>query len=120
MRDKQRTIESLRRLAERPGTPQEGETARKKLREMESKETPRVPPSSVPSPRWGNRVRPTMSPEMAEAPRKDEAAFKRDLRDFFRNAGYVPRKSPKSSVASWEEIEARIRRHIYKDQGDPE
>lgn len=34
MRDKQRTIESLRRLAERPGTPQEGETARRILEKM--------------------------------------------------------------------------------------
>lgn len=34
MRDKQRTIESLRRLAERPGTPQEGETARRLLEKM--------------------------------------------------------------------------------------
>ena len=31
MRDKQRTIEALRHLAERPGTPQEGETARRLL-----------------------------------------------------------------------------------------
>lgn len=120
MRDKQRTIESLRRLAERPGRPQEGETARRMLREMEAKETPLVPPSSIPAPRWGDRVRPTMNPEMAEALGKHEASFKRDLADFFRKAGYVTRRGPKPAVTSWEDIEAQIRRNIYKDQVDPE
>jgi len=34
MRNRRRTIESLRRLAERPGTPAEGETARRLLERM--------------------------------------------------------------------------------------
>lgn len=34
MRDRRKTIESLRRLAERPGTPEEGETAQKLLEKM--------------------------------------------------------------------------------------
>lgn len=34
MRNRRRTIESLRRLAERPGTPHEGETAQRLLDEM--------------------------------------------------------------------------------------
>lgn len=109
MRDKQRTIESLRRLAERPGTPQEGETARKKLRDMEARETPRVPPPPVPNTaRWGDRVRPTMNPEMEEALRKHKAALKRDLADFFRNAGCVARSDAKPAGTSWEDIEAQI------------
>lgn len=34
MRDRRKTIESLRRLAERPGTPHEGETAQRMLDQM--------------------------------------------------------------------------------------
>lgn len=49
MRDKQKTIESLRRLAERPGTPQEGETARRMLKKMEA-----APP--LPSPAIAGRI----------------------------------------------------------------
>lgn len=37
MRNRHKTIESLRRLAERPGTPAEGETARRLLEEMVGK-----------------------------------------------------------------------------------
>lgn len=35
MRNRTKTIEALRRLAERPGTPQEGETARRLLERIE-------------------------------------------------------------------------------------
>ena len=35
MRNRTKTIEALRRLAERPGTPQEGETARRILDRIE-------------------------------------------------------------------------------------
>jgi hypothetical protein len=38
MRDRQRTLEALRRLAERPGSPQEGETARRLLAMMDGAE----------------------------------------------------------------------------------
>ena len=34
MRDRQKTIEALRRLAERPGTPEEGETAKRLLKQF--------------------------------------------------------------------------------------
>ena len=37
MRNRRQTIESLRRLAERPGTPAEGETARRLLEKMGAK-----------------------------------------------------------------------------------
>jgi hypothetical protein len=37
MRDRSKTIASLRRLIERPGTPQEGETARRLLEMMGGK-----------------------------------------------------------------------------------
>jgi hypothetical protein len=118
LRDKRRTIEALRRLAERPGTPQEGETARRKLREMEADMASKVPLQTAPL--WGDRVRTSMSPDLVEALKKNEEAFKRDLNNFFRNAGYVPRREPKSAVISWEDMEGAIRRNIYKNQGDPE
>jgi hypothetical protein len=41
MRNRRRTIESLQRLAERPGTPAEGETARLLLKRMEGFVRPR-------------------------------------------------------------------------------
>lgn len=41
MRNRRRTIESLRRLAERPGTPAEGETARRMLEKLGGKISPR-------------------------------------------------------------------------------
>jgi hypothetical protein len=118
MRDRAKTIESLRRLAERPGTPQEGETARRKLREMEADMKSSVPPQTAPQ--WGDRVRPSMSPDLVDALKRNEDAFKRDLSSFFRNAGYVPSRKPKPAVTSWEDLEGCIRRHIYKNQRDPD
>jgi len=55
MRDRKRTIEALRRLAERPGTPQEGETARKLLAQLGAVEWTRRPFDAAMFPR-GTRV----------------------------------------------------------------
>jgi hypothetical protein len=48
MRNRRKTIESLRRLAERPGTPAEGETAHRlleqMLEQMGAKSSPPIPP----------------------------------------------------------------------------
>lgn len=105
MRDKQRTIESLRRLAERPGTPQEGETARKKLREMEAK---------------------TVSKERPERPVEPNIRYVHyegevDI-DLLREILGVKtaRNTRVKPTATWQDVESAMRRHIYKDQGDPE
>ena len=50
MRDRRQTIAALRRLADRPGTPHEGDTARRMLRKMEANNPPDPPPMPPPKP----------------------------------------------------------------------
>lgn len=105
MRDKQRTIESLRRLAERPGTPQEGETARKKLWEMEAKTVPKAKPERP--------VEPTIRYVHYEG-EVDIDLLKEIL-------GVKTARNPRvKPTVTWQDVESAMRRHIYKNQGDPE
>lgn len=108
MRDRQKTIESLRRLAERPGTPQEGETARKKLRELEAQE---------PQPKITYKVPPPNRSYARQVPSVEDMIRMNDLGKFFRQAGYVPQRRSKPSPTSWEDMEGQIRRNIYKGTG---
>jgi hypothetical protein len=110
MKDRQKTIESLRRLAERPGTPAEGENARRILKKLEAQQPPA--PQNIP--------RPTV--ESVDAFRSNYDNFDRDVAEFFARSGYVPRRAPKTKgpVTSWEDMEGVIRRHIYRTQGDSE
>ena len=116
MRDRQKTIEALRRLAERPGSPAEGETARRKLRELEAQmpPAPKIPLGYTPL-QYERMTRAAAGKKYAQS----EADFMANLADFFRGAGYVPRPTPKPAPTTWEDMEGVIRRNIYRrGQGD--
>jgi hypothetical protein len=126
MKDRQKTIESLRRLAERPGTPAEGENARRILKKLEAQQPP-APSQQNPNPKFGppwpwDENPPSSSKSKEKAGQDFWENFNRDMAEFFARSGYVPRRAPKTKgpVTSWEDMEGVIRRHIYRTQGDSE
>ena len=121
MRDRQKTIEALRRLAERPGSPAEGETARRKLREFEVQM-----PAKTQVPLGYTQLQyERMMRAAGEKFMRDDDTFKVDLENFFRQARSPrpqpkPERAPKPKPVTWEDMEGMIRRSIFRNTPDPD
>lgn len=134
MRDRTKTIAALRALAERPGTPAEGETARKKLRELEAQqpapassfsfvqEMPFDDPLLVELRRRDAMDRLRRRVELEKLFRQATASFSTDFDGFNKptpsRVKPVPPKTPKPPTVTWEDMESMIRRAIFRNTPD--